>query len=655
MANTKPISSQITHKLDVSGASIRSLYSKLEDAISVKDFGAVGDGVTDDTESLINAFTYGGFVYVPEGEYLISAVGDGVYVTLVKPLTVTCHPNAKFFSDGLDGDMFFFQADADAVEEGAVLSFSWSGGIFDQTSQKVSTTVPFFTEYPPIPSMAGISDRCDALVINGSNGLINHVSVTSATFKSGDHWTLAGGDSGVYINGVQNAVVYNCNFKASRDLGIYISGSTDGATLGRLDIFNNYFDNCCHGAAIKRSGSGFSIRDNTFYKCARSVIVETAGVGNGSVAGTIENNYSISSNGMVRLFNCQNVNVVNNFSFAAGAFEADGVTPINESTIDGIRLTSCLNCAVINNSGIGVSASHVSSNSYFIRLDSSDGVKTTFSEFVDNSADGWYGVAIENVHGSNNAYIRNHNKNGTFSGVYIPDATSKVIGISGSGADIFETPVMFGSGSVDVPIVSSALQPSTGIYFPSGNKIGVSVNSSDKMIFESYGVNLPANNTSGIAGNVIRFTDTDGSAVSGQPFGKLEWYSSDSNGQGIKSYIEARAAGSNPGGGIFFGTSANTAGESASDEVTISKGGLYPASNNATVLGTSTFRWSYVHTYYLRTHAFTVSTLQSAATAGAGARAFVSDATATTFASVVVGGGANGVPVYSDGSNWRIG
>lgn len=38
-----------------------------------------------------------------------------------------------------------------------------------------------------------------------------------------------------------------------------------------------------------------------------------------------------------------------------------------------------------------------------------------------------------------------------------------------------------------------------------------------------------------------------------------------------------------------------------------------------------------------------------------GQRKFVTDANATTFASIVAGGGANVVPVYSDGTNWRIG
>ena len=57
----------------------------------------------------------------------------------------------------------------------------------------------------------------------------------------------------------------------------------------------------------------------------------------------------------------------------------------------------------------------------------------------------------------------------------------------------------------------------------------------------------------------------------------------------------------------------------------------------------------------VKTIVLTVATLPAAATAGAGARAFVSDATLTTFATVPIGGGANGVPVYSDGTNWYIG
>ena len=50
---------------------------------------------------------------------------------------------------------------------------------------------------------------------------------------------------------------------------------------------------------------------------------------------------------------------------------------------------------------------------------------------------------------------------------------------------------------------------------------------------------------------------------------------------------------------------------------------------------------------------YTVATLPAAGTAGT--RKFVTDATATTFGTIVAGTGANKVPVYDDGTNWRIG
>lgn len=57
----------------------------------------------------------------------------------------------------------------------------------------------------------------------------------------------------------------------------------------------------------------------------------------------------------------------------------------------------------------------------------------------------------------------------------------------------------------------------------------------------------------------------------------------------------------------------------------------------------------------VKTTPVTVSALPSAATAGAGARAFVTDANSTTFNAAAVGGGANNMPVFSNGTGWFIG
>jgi hypothetical protein len=63
----------------------------------------------------------------------------------------------------------------------------------------------------------------------------------------------------------------------------------------------------------------------------------------------------------------------------------------------------------------------------------------------------------------------------------------------------------------------------------------------------------------------------------------------------------------------------------------------------------------FVASEYVQTEPLTVATLPSAATAGTGARAFVTDANANTYNTVVAGGGSNSVPVFSTGTQWRIG
>ena len=60
-------------------------------------------------------------------------------------------------------------------------------------------------------------------------------------------------------------------------------------------------------------------------------------------------------------------------------------------------------------------------------------------------------------------------------------------------------------------------------------------------------------------------------------------------------------------------------------------------------------------TAWIKVPPVAVSALPLAATAGAGARAFVNDALAPTFGSAVTGGGSGLVPVYSDGSAWNVG
>lgn len=58
---------------------------------------------------------------------------------------------------------------------------------------------------------------------------------------------------------------------------------------------------------------------------------------------------------------------------------------------------------------------------------------------------------------------------------------------------------------------------------------------------------------------------------------------------------------------------------------------------------------------YVKMPSMTVAQLPSAAVAGAGARALVTDANVPAFITNVLGGGSSVIPVYSDGTNWKGG
>ena len=82
MTMTKPTSEQVTFLQAGSGATQRTALAKLRDTVSVKDFGAVGDGVADDTAAIQAAIVYaqsviglqiGMEVFLPTGTYLISS------------------------------------------------------------------------------------------------------------------------------------------------------------------------------------------------------------------------------------------------------------------------------------------------------------------------------------------------------------------------------------------------------------------------------------------------------------------------------------------------------------------------------------------------------------------------------------------------------
>jgi hypothetical protein len=83
----------VTYDPPFTGGVPYPVCEKLEQTVSVLDFGAVGDGTTDDTVAINNAIIAvnaagGGTVFFPEGTYLVTDVGNNVAISLLSNVTL---------------------------------------------------------------------------------------------------------------------------------------------------------------------------------------------------------------------------------------------------------------------------------------------------------------------------------------------------------------------------------------------------------------------------------------------------------------------------------------------------------------------------------------------------------------------------------------
>ena len=86
----------------------RMLKDRFADVVNVKDFGAKGDGVTDNTAAIQAAFDSSSSIFFPDGSYLVSSTLEVPFGVDRRDFFGTCRPNANTKNAQRKGAVIFF-------------------------------------------------------------------------------------------------------------------------------------------------------------------------------------------------------------------------------------------------------------------------------------------------------------------------------------------------------------------------------------------------------------------------------------------------------------------------------------------------------------------------------------------------------------------
>lgn len=234
-------------------------------------------------------------------------------------------------------------------------------------------------------------------------------------------------------------------------------------------------------------------------------------------------------------------------------------------------------------------------------------------------------------------------------------------------------PLMLPAGALGTPsLMFTGAGAATGFYSTGANDISFAVNGSRRAFFSTSSFTS--------LGTIVGsggLTVTNGNCGVVSASGAITWGTGGSADTYINRDAPARLALRNGTAQQSFGVYNTESGSLANYErltltgvagtsVNLTAESLGTGSANLNIVATpkGTGKFNIASTFpltvsgkgsYVQTGGMTFANLAAAATAGAGARSFITDGAANVYGVAAAGGGALKIPVYSDGANWIVG
>jgi hypothetical protein len=315
----------ISYTLTEPGAVAQTVQTKLDQYVSVKDFGAVGDGVADDTVAIQAAIDAADSVYIPAGTYKTTS-------------TILVYRNNHIFGDNAETSIIRFASGITGVQV-------VEGGVGTQFSKNAATIERISVE-AAAPNATNVCIALDNPTVGEgiNNTTLRSVSAIGAQ-NPGDPITSYTG-TGIFLEFAlkcvfDDVIVTNCG------IGVHAVAEPTLGVSGRPNA------NWWNGCKIRSNNVGFNIDADDTYISGCTIEANSVGVyaAAGNKVTLTSNHFENQSGSMINVqLDAGTLSSFGNF-YSGAAANSDII--INSAGLESASVNDLLNSGVTKVAGTG--------------------------------------------------------------------------------------------------------------------------------------------------------------------------------------------------------------------------------------------------------------------------------------------------------------